>query len=296
MANVFVADEPGVRLDKFVSNRHPEFSRTHLQKLISEGHIRVNGKVVKPGIKLYTGDRVEVSIPPPPPSTLSPEAMPVKIVYEDNDLLVVDKAPGLTTHPSPGQTGHTLVNALLSYYPKLAEMGDSLRPGIVHRLDKDTSGLIIVAKNSQAQLNLINQFKIRSVSKTYLTLVKGHLVPEQGIIEAPIGRDPADRKRMAVVTAGRLARSEYKVVKYLKGYTLLEVKPETGRTHQIRVHLSAIGYPVVGDGVYGVKVPFLKRQFLHAYRLSFNLPATGERVEFKSALPDDLEEALKSLG
>jgi 23S rRNA pseudouridine1911/1915/1917 synthase len=175
-------------------------------------------------------------------------------------------------------------------------MGDSLRPGIVHRLDKDTSGLIIVAKNSQAQINLINQFKIRSVSKMYLTLVKGHLTPEQGIIEAPIGRDPADRKRMAVVTAGRPARSEYKVVKYLKGYTLLEVKPETGRTHQIRVHLSAIGYPVVGDGVYGVKVTFLKRQFLHAYRLSFNLPATGERVEFKSELPEDLEEALKSLG
>jgi 23S rRNA pseudouridine1911/1915/1917 synthase len=167
MANVFVVDEPGVRLDRFISNRHPEFSRTYLQKLINEGHVSVNGKAVKPGIKLDIGDRVEVSIPPPAPSPLSPEAMPVKIVYEDNDLLVVDKPPGLTTHPSPGQTGHTLVNALLSYYPKLAEMGDSLRPGIVHRLDKDTSGLIIVAKNNQAQLNLINQFKIRSVSKTY---------------------------------------------------------------------------------------------------------------------------------
>jgi 23S rRNA pseudouridine1911/1915/1917 synthase len=296
MADNFVVDEPGVRLDRFISTRYPEFSRTYLQKLINEGRVSVNGKAVKPGIKLDIGDRVEVSIPPPAPSPLSPEAIPVKVVYEDDDLLVVDKPHGLTTHPSPGQTGHTLVNALLSYYPKLAEMGDSLRPGIVHRLDKDTSGLIIVAKNSQAQLNLINQFKNHSVKKTYLTLVKGHLTPEQGIIEAPIGRDPADRKRMAVVTAGRPARSEYKVVKYLKGYTLLEVKPETGRTHQIRVHLSAIGYPVVGDGVYGVKVPFLKRQFLHAYRLSFNLPVSGERVEFKSELPEDLEKALKSLG
>jgi 23S rRNA pseudouridine1911/1915/1917 synthase len=296
MANVFMVDESGVRLDRFISNRHPEFSRTYLKKLINEGHVSVNGKVVKPGIKLNIGDRVEVSIPQPPPSPLSPEVVPIKIVYEDNDLLVVDKPFGLTTHPSPGQTGHTLINALLSYCPKLAEMGDSLRPGIVHRLDKDTSGLIIVAKNTQSQLNLINQFKNRTVQKTYLTLVKGHLTPETGIIEAPIGRDPADRKRMAVVTAGKPARSEYKVVKYLKGYTLLEVKPETGRTHQIRVHLSAIGYPVVGDGVYGVKVPFLKRQFLHAYRLSFNLPAHGERVEFKSELPEDLEEALKSLG
>ena len=188
MANVFVVDEPGIRLDRFISTHYPEFSRTYLQKLINEGHVSVNGKAIKPGIKLDIGDRVEVSIPTPPPSPLSPEAIPVKVVYEDDDFLVVDKPAGLTTHPSPGQTGHTLVNAFLSYYPRLAEMGDSLRPGIVHRLDKDTSGLIIMAKNTQAQLKLINQFRIHSVTKTYLTLVKGHLVPGQGIIEAPIGR------------------------------------------------------------------------------------------------------------
>ncbi len=295
MADIIIADESGVRLDKFISTRHPEFSRTYLQKLINEGYIKVNGKAIKPGIKLNFGDRVEVSIPPPEPSPLSSEAIPLKIIYEDDDLLVVDKPPGLTTHPSPGQTGHTLVNALLAYYPRLAEIGGSLRPGIVHRLDKDTSGLIIVAKNTQAQLNLINQFKIRSVKKAYLTLVKGHLTPETGIIEASIGRDPSDRKKMAIVTAGRPARSEYRAVKYLKGYTLLEVRPETGRTHQIRVHLAAIRYPVVGDGVYGVKVPFLKRQFLHAHRLSFNLPSSGELVEFKSELPEDLERALNGL-
>ena len=236
-----------------------------------------------------------VSIPAPAPSLLTPEAIPVKIVFENDDLLVVDKPAGLTTHPSPGQTEHTLVNAILSYFPRLAEMGDSLRPGIVHRLDKDTSGLIIIAKNTPAQLKLIEQFRTRSVSKTYLTLVKGHLTPEQGIIEAPIGRSSSDRKKMAVTTDGKPARSQYKVIKYYKGYTLLEVKPETGRTHQIRVHLSAIGYPMAGDGVYGVKVPFLKRQFLHAHRLSFNLPSSGERAEFKSALPEDLEKALASL-
>jgi 23S rRNA pseudouridine1911/1915/1917 synthase len=295
MADSYLIDEPGVRLDRFISNRYPDFSRTYLQKLISEGLVTVNGKTVKSGFKLSSGDKVAVSIPAPAPSSLIPESIPVKIVYEDDDLLVVDKPAGLTTHPSPGQTEHTLVNAILSYYPRLAEMGDSLRPGIVHRLDKDTSGLIIIAKNTPAQLKLIDQFRTRSVKKTYLTLVKGHLTPEQGIIEAPIGRSSSDRKKMAVVADGRPARSEYKVVKYYQGYSLLEVKPETGRTHQIRVHLSAIGYPMAGDGVYGVKVAFLQRQFLHAHHLSFNLPFSGEKVEFKSELPEDLEKALNTL-
>ena len=295
MADSLIVLESGIRLDRFISTRYPEYSRSYLQKLINEGHVTVNGKTTKPGIKLIINDRVEVYIPPLASSSLLPEAIPVKIVYEDDDLLVVDKPAGLTTHPSPGQTSHTLVNALLSYYPKLAEMGDSLRPGIVHRLDKDTSGLIIIAKNISTQLKLVNQFKNRSVHKTYLTLVKGHLTPETGIIEAPIGRDPADRKKMAVVTDGRPARSEYRIVKYLKGYTLVEVKPETGRTHQIRVHLAAIGYPIAGDRVYGVKMLFLKRQFLHAHRLAFNLPANDKRVEFKSELPEDLVQGLKSI-
>lgn len=295
MAENYVIDEPGIRLDRFISARYPEFSRSYLQKLINEGLVTVNGKTVKAGFKLNIRDKVEVIIPEPPPSPLTPEPIPVKIIFEDDDLMVVDKPAGLTTHPSPGQTEHTLVNAMLSYYPRLAEMGDSLRPGIVHRLDKNTSGLIIVAKNTQAQLKLIDQFRTHSVNKIYLALVKGKLTPEQGIIEAPIGRSPADRKKMAVTKDGRPARSEYKVIKYYKGFTLLEVKLETGRTHQIRVHLSAIGYPMAGDSVYGVKVPFLDRQFLHAHRLSFNLPFSGERVEYKSDLPEDLERALESL-
>jgi len=266
-----------------------------LQKLIEDGRITVNGRCAKSGLKLEAGDKVEIMIPPPTTGTLLPEPIPLRIVYEDNDLLVVDKPPGLTTHPSPGRTEHTLINAILAYYPRLAELGDTLRPGIVHRLDKDTSGLIIIAKNSRAQLDLINQFRERTIKKVYLALVKGHLTPEQGIIEAPVGRHSGDRTKMAVVNSGRPARSEYKVVKYIDGYSLLEVRPETGRTHQIRVHLSAIGFPVVGDAAYGEKSPHLKRQFLHAHRLQFKLPATGETVEFKSELPEDLKQALLEL-
>jgi 23S rRNA pseudouridine1911/1915/1917 synthase len=292
---VVASESSGMRLDKFVVVNCPGYSRTYLQKLIEEGSIKVNGCSAKPRLKLETGNRVDITIPPTSPGTLSPEAIPLRIVYEDNDLLVVDKPPGMTTHPSPGQTEHTLINAILSYYPRLAELGDTLRPGIVHRLDKDTSGIIIIAKNTRAQLHLINQFKERIVKKVYLTLVKGHLTPEEGTIEAPVGRHPGDRTKMAVVSYGRPARSTYKVVKYINGYTFLEVRPETGRTHQIRVHFSAIGYPVVGDAVYGEKSLYLKRQFLHAHRLKFKLPSTGEMIELKSELPEDLKQALDNI-
>jgi 23S rRNA pseudouridine1911/1915/1917 synthase len=292
----FVVDKSGVRLDKFVGERCPELSRTHAQKLIGDGCITVNGRVAKASLKLSLGDKVDIVIPPTPLSPLSPEEIPLNIIYEDDDLLVVDKPAGLTVHPAPGHPGHTLLNAILSHYPHLIDISDSLRPGIVHRLDKDTSGVMLVAKNRVAQANLVNQFRARSVVKAYLVLVKGKLTPESGIIEAAIGRDPRNRKRMAVVSRGREARTEYRVVRYLGNYTLLEVTPETGRTHQIRVHLAAIGYPVVGDATYGVKSPHLSRQFLHACRLGFNLPSTGEYVEFTSALPPDLEQALKDIG
>ncbi len=291
----FIADKKGARLDKYVSEKHPELSRTHVQKLIAEGYITVNDQVAKPGLKLNIGDRLKVIIPPVPPSRLVPEAMPLSILYEDDDLLVVDKPAGLPVHPAPGHPSHTLVNAILSHFPHLADIGDSLRPGVVHRLDKDTSGVMLVAKNSRAQADLAQQFKTHSVSKAYLVLVKGKLTPENGVIEASIGRDPRNRKRMAVVTGGREARTEYRVIKYIEDYTLLEVRPETGRTHQIRVHFSAIGYPVVGDKIYGVKSPYLSRQFLHASRLGFKLPSTGKYVEFKSELPPDLAQALKDI-
>ncbi len=291
----FIADEPGTRLDKYVCHQLGELSRTRIQKLIADGYITVNDEVAKAGLKLNIGDRLRVIIPPTPPSRLVPETMPLNILYEDDDLLVIDKPAGLPVHPAPGHPSHTLVNALLAHFPHLADISDSLRPGIVHRLDKDTSGVMLVAKHSLAQADLVEQFKTRSVAKAYLVLVKGHLTPEDGAIEAPIGRDPRNRKRMAVVAGGREARTEYRVIRYIADYTLLEVRPETGRTHQIRVHLLAIGFPVVGDRVYGVKSPYLSRQFIHASRLGFKLPSSGEYVEFKSELPPDLEHALKNI-
>ena len=283
------------RLDKYLSGEYPELSRSRLQKLIEQGHVLVNGLGAKVSQRLNPGDRISISIPPAEPTSLIPEPLTLEIVYEDNDLIVVNKPAGLTVHPAPGHTSHTLVNALLAYCPELAQFGDSLRPGIVHRLDKDTSGLMIIAKNSVAQQNLINQFKSHLVTKKYLVLVKGKLSPERGIIEAPIGRHPANRKRMAIVNSGRQAKTNYEVKEYLNNYTLLDVKIETGRTHQIRVHLAAIGYPVIGDAVYGIRSPYSKRQFVHAYRLGFRLPSNGEYREFNCDLPQDLSQTLSLL-
>jgi 23S rRNA pseudouridine1911/1915/1917 synthase len=284
--------ESAVRLDKYLAGEYPELSRSVLQKLIKQGHISVNGFEARPSQKLSVGDKIYVSLPPPEKVSLIAEPIPIDVIYEDDDLLVICKPPGLVVHPSPGHTAHTLVNALLARCPDLAIFGDAMRPGIVHRLDRDTSGLMIIARNSRAQQYLINQFKDRSVSKGYLVMVKGKLAPSQGIIDAPIGRDPSNRKRMAVVANGRQARTGYKVKEYLDGYTLLDITTETGRTHQIRVHLSAIGYPVVGDPVYGVRSPYVKRQFVHAYRLGFRLPAGGQYREFTCELSPDLKQAM----
>jgi 23S rRNA pseudouridine1911/1915/1917 synthase len=289
-----VAGNGGLRLDKYVSQKCPELSRTRVQKLIEDGCIRVNSQPAKSSLKLEDGDEIDIAVPPPTPSPLVAEAIPLKVLYEDRDVLVVDKPAGLTVHPAPGHYSHTLVNAILAHVPDI-EVGETDRPGIVHRLDKDTSGLIIVAKNGLAHMNLAEQFKSRSISKVYLALVKGRLTPEQGIIEAAIGRDPRRRQRMAVVAGGREARTEYKVVRYLDGYTLLEIRPKTGRTHQIRVHLAAIGFPVVGDATYGTTSEYVSRQFLHAHRLGFKLPSTGEYREFESALPVDLAAALENI-
>ena len=291
----FIVDHAGLRLDRFVALKCPEISRTFAQKLIGEGHVTVNSRVVRASLKLDVGDTVNITVPPEPSVQLLPENIPLRIIYEDDDLLVIEKPAGLTVHPAPGHLDHTLVNALLHLYPHLADKGDSIRPGIVHRLDKDTSGLMLTVRNEAARANLMAQFKNRIVHKTYQALVKGRLSPESGVIEAPLGRDPRNRKRMAVLTEGREARSEYRVMEYIGDCTLLEVVPQTGRTHQIRVHLSAIGYPVMGDAVYGVKSPHLSRQFLHACRLGFKLPATGKYVEFTSELPLDLAQALEAL-
>lgn len=284
--------ESGVRLDKYLAREYPELSRSVLQKLIKQGCILVNDFAAKPSQKLSVGDRIYVALPPPEKVSLAAEPIPVDVIYEDDDLLVICKPAGLVVHPSPGHTTHTLVNALLARYPDLIGFVDAMRPGIVHRLDRDTSGLMIIARNSHAQQYLINQFRARSVFKGYLVLVKGKLTPDHGIIDAPLGRDPSNRKRMAVVASGRQARTGYKVKEYLDRYTLLDVTTETGRTHQIRVHLSAIGYPVIGDVVYGVRSPYVKRQFVHAYRLGFRLPSSGEYREFICELPPDLKQAM----
>jgi 23S rRNA pseudouridine1911/1915/1917 synthase len=288
-------DTAGERLDRFVAAGCPGLSRTHAQELIAAGLVTVNGRPARSSLRLSAGDRVRVTITPEPPPRLEAEDIPLHIVYEDDDVLVIDKPAGLTVHPAPGHPGHTLANAILSHLPGLVDEAGSLRPGLVHRLDKDTSGLLVVAKNRPAQAHLSDQFQARTVSKTYLVLVRGRLSPESGIIEANIGRDPRNRQRMAVVAEGRDARTGYRVVRYIRDYSLLEIKPETGRTHQIRVHLAAIGHPVVGDAVYGIKSPHLGRQFLHASRLGFCLPATGRYVEFESPLPPDLEQALEEI-
>ncbi len=291
----FTAETPGGRLDRFVADSLPELSRTRAREIIDAGLVTVNGRPGKAALKLETGDVVTVTVPPEKPLGVAPEAIPLTILYEDDDLLVIDKPAGLPVHPAPGHPSHTLVNAVLNYLPALKGDAGDLRPGIVHRLDKDTSGLILVARNRAAQAHLAAQFAARTVAKTYLVLVRGTLTPERGVIEAAIGRDSRNRQRMAVVEKGRAARTAYEVKKVFRGYTLAEIHPETGRTHQIRVHLNAIGYPVVGDATYGVPVPFLDRQFLHAHKLTFRLPSTGEDVTFTSPLPPDLENALAAI-
>jgi len=288
----FTAATAGERLDKYVAEQC-RISRSYAQKLIDEGQVAVNGRAAKVSHKLNAGDRIAVSIPPPLPISLAPEDIPLKVVYEDKDVVVVDKPAGLLVHPAAGQHTGTLVNAILARCPDLGEINGSIRPGIVHRLDKDTSGLMMVAKNEAAQRSLSRQIKQRSIKKGYLALVLGHLTPEQGAIDAPIGRHPKDRKRMAVVSGGREARTEYKVIRHFDDYTLVEAMPETGRTHQIRVHFAAIGHPIFGDHVYGKRSPLLGRQFLHAHRLGFKLPSSGKFVEFRAGLPPDLEEVLK---
>ncbi len=292
-----VVGESGERLDKYIALKIPSVSRSFIQKLIDDNRVTVNNRAEKAGYKLSAGDRIFISIPLVDTTALKPEPIPLNILYEDEDILVIDKPAGLTVHPAPGHPEHTLVNAVLSHFPELADSGgERLRPGIVHRLDKDTSGLVLVAKNRESLSNLSGQFKSRSVTKIYLTLVKGQLKPESGLIEANLGRDKGNRKRMAITENGKEARTRYRVIKYYNdGYTLLEITLETGRTHQIRVHLAAIGFPVAGDITYGVKSPFLARQFLHAHRIGFNLPSTGEYVEFQSELPGDLQQALENI-
>ena len=289
-----VADQDGERLDVFLARRLPELTRSRLRKLIDKGLVTIDERLAaKAGVKLEPGRHVRLTVPPPERTTLEPESIPLSVVYEDDDLLVVDKPAGLAVHPSAGHRSHTLVNAVLAHCPNLSGIGGEGRPGIVHRLDKDTSGLIIVAKHDAAHLSVARQLKERRVEKTYVALVEGRVAPPEGLIDAPIGRHPRHRKKMAVVDRGREARTRYRLIREVAGRSLLELRPESGRTHQIRVHLASIGHPITGDPLYGRgRPPPLTRQFLHARRLAFRHPATDERLELEAPLAEDLARAL----
>lgn len=292
-----VAEGKGVRLDKFLVEKLKDLSRSSIQHLIREGLVLVNGVPTKPGHKLKGGELITVTIPPPPPLEPEPFPIPLDVVYEDRWIIVINKPAGLVVHPAPGHQSDTLVNAILARWPELRGLEDRTRLGIVHRLDKDTSGLIVVARDERTKIELQRQFKERLVHKVYLALVRGKVHPPQGRIEAPIGRSPRNRKKMAVISGGREAITEYRVLEYLSDYSYLEVYPLTGRTHQIRVHLSYRGHPIVGDKTYGrgPSIPGLDRPFLHAYSLAFKHPATGEEMTFKAPLPPELEEVLQKL-
>lgn len=293
--DVAVADE-GRRLDVVIAGHVPTLSRSRIAHLASEGRVRVDGRVRKAAFRVRPGQAVEVAVPPPAPSELRPEAIPLEIVLEDAALLVVNKPAGLTVHPAPGHPSGTLVNALLSVVPDLAGIGGTLRPGIVHRLDKDTSGLLVVAKSDDAHRALAAQFKAHTAQRTYLAVVRGRMPRDEGTVTAPLGRHPVQRQRFAVVARGRAAVTHYTVLERFRGATLVACRLETGRTHQIRVHLAYAGHPLIGDPVYSrARAPEIARQALHAARLEFTHPRTGRRVTCTAPLPDDIARLLARL-
>ncbi len=288
------------RLDKYLVSCLPEFSRARIQGLILDGFVSVNGVAAKKaGQMIEDGDDIEVRVPPPVPSGLVAEDIPLDIIFENDDLIVVNKPAGMVVHPAAGHYSGTLVNAVLGYDPDLEGIGGEERPGLVHRLDKETSGLIILAKNERAHNWLQDQFRLRKVEKTYLALVDGKPPTPAGRVEAPIGRDPSHRKKMAIVSAGkgREAVSEYKTLQSFRNHTLLEFHPHTGRTHQIRLHCQFLGCPIVGDSVYGKRTvtATIDRHFLHAYRLKIILPGEKSPRTFEADLPEELKAVLEEV-
>lgn len=291
-----VADNEGERLDVFVARSVAGLTRSYVKSLVESGRILVGGVPEKASRRLRPGEAVGVIVPDPATLELQPEAIPLDIVYEDADLVAVNKPAGMPVHPGPGHSGETLVNAVLAHCPDLRGIKGSVRPGIVHRLDRDTSGLIVVAKHDAAHHGLSEQFRMRTVEKTYLALVKGRVEPGSGELQGSIGRDPGNRKRMAVVGKGKDALTGYRVGELLGEASLVVVKPKTGRTHQIRVHFAASGHPLVGDTLYGGRSRILARQFLHAARLQVDQPSSGVRLDLRAAAPGDLLATLRALG
>ena len=301
--------EAGVRLDAWIARKLPELSRARVQALMAADRVRLDGRPARPSARLRGGEEVTVELPDPVAATPAPEDVPLSVVFEDARLLVVDKPAGMTVHPGAGRLSGTLVNALLHHVRDLSGVGGVLRPGIVHRLDRGTSGLMVVAKDDETHRALSAQFASREVEKEYLAVVHGVPRARQATIDATIGRDPVHRKKMSVrAPRGRAARSAYTVVEALDGAALLRVRIHTGRTHQIRVHLASLGHPVAGDATYGgTRTPSsrrpaaraaldgLTRPALHAARLAFTHPATGDRLQFESPLPADLRDVLARL-
>ena len=298
----------GSRLDSYLASRIESWSRARLQQLIEDEEVLVNGRAVKASHKLHANDEIEIELVTSPLTDLAPENIPLDIVYEDSALLVVNKPAGLVVHPAAGIKSGTLANALVYHFQQLSQQAGAARPGIVHRLDKDTSGLLVVAKTEQAHDNLANQFRQREVLKSYVALVHGNVEQENGSIDQPVARDPRNRTRMAVVRAGRTALSLYRVRRRYDRFTLLDVELKTGRTHQIRVHLSWMKHPIVGDELYGggrdntvqdsklkAEIRKLRRQFLHAEQLGFSRPETGQPMRFSAKVPAELQQVLNTL-
>lgn len=298
MNNLFEADKDGERLDVFLVRQEPELSRAHIQKIIAAGDVLVDGKVRKANFKLKAGASVSFTMPEAAPIEVKPEDIPLDILYEDGDIIVVNKARGMVVHPAAGVSSGTLVNALLYHCHDLSGINGEIRPGIVHRLDKDTSGVMVAAKNDRAHLDLAEQISAKSAHRSYLAVVHGNIKEEAGIIKGDIGRHPTDRKRMAIVQDnGKPAVTHFKVLERFGDYTLVECRLETGRTHQIRVHMTSIGHPLVNDPKYGSrKTPFgIKGQALHSRQLTLKHPATGEEMTFEAPLPEDMEKILAAL-
>jgi len=303
-----LSTDAGQRLDTFLAAHIEGWSRARLQRLIEDADVLVNGLVAKSSYKLHANDQIEVELTPPPSTAFAPENIPLDIVFEDDDLIVVNKPAGMVVHPAAGADAGTLANALAYHFAQLSNTAGAARPGIVHRLDKGTSGLLVAAKTESAHENLADQFRSREVFKSYVALVHGHVEKKTDQIDQPIARDPRNRIRMAVVRGGRPALSIYRVRKRFERFTLLEIELKTGRTHQIRVHLAWLKNPVVGDDVYGggrdktvndaqvrAQISRLGRQFLHAEQLGFRHPRTGKEVRFSAQTPDDLRHLLEIL-
>ena len=292
---VFVCESAGERLDRFLAARCADLSRSRIKRLIADGEVAVDGHERNAGFRLRQGQSVAIIVPEPAPTYMLPQPIPLDVIHQDEDILIVDKPAGMPVHPGVGHPDSTLVNAVLGLNPAIGEVGGAMRPGLVHRLDMDTSGLIAIAKTDRAHASITGQLRDRTVNKGYLALVVGQLSPAEAVIDAPIGRDPHDRKKMAIVEDGRPSSTRYKALANYRGCTYADVRPRTGRTHQIRVHFASIGHPVVGDSLYGREDSRIGRHFLHAAYLEFDHPASGKRVSFQSPLPPDLQSLLDEL-